>query len=211
MYGHELVKSQNYLKMLLDICPELETSKPGNLSSARLPSLKHVICIAKENCHHATIPFGQIESFGDSRTRNTLNELSRKIQASDPINIQYTSGTTGNPKACVLSHHMILNNILQVGRLVKFNENKPVICLPVPLYHCFGMVLGSLATVTYGSTAVYPGTIYNPTNTLKVIMSEKCTAVYGTPTMYIDLLIHPRLKEFNVSSLNTAIMSGSTW
>jgi acyl-CoA synthetase (AMP-forming)/AMP-acid ligase II len=105
---------------------------------------------------------------------------------------------------------MILNNILQVGRLLEYEKKQQKICIQVPLYHCFGMVLGSLATIAHGATAVYPGTIYNPINTLNAIKSEKCTSIYGTPTMYIDLLIHPELKNYDVSSLQNGIMSGST-
>ena len=123
-----------------------------------------------------------------------LVELGETLQFDDPVNIQFTSGTTGSPKGVTLTHHNILNNGYFVGRAMRLTE-KDRICIPVPLYHCFGMVMGNLASVTLGATMVYPGEGFDPLATLQTIEQEKCTALYGVPTMFIAELDHPRIRQ----------------
>jgi fatty-acyl-CoA synthase len=131
-----------------------------------------------------------------------------ELQFDDPINIQYTSGTTGFPKGATLSHHNILNNGYFVGEAVGYSERDRV-CIPVPFYHCFGMVLGNLACTTHGATMVIPGESYDPVAVLETVQAERCTSLYGVPTMFIGELDHPRFAEFDLSTLRTGIMAGS--
>jgi len=137
-----------------------------------------------------------------------LHAREATLQFDDPINIQYTSGTTGFPKGATLSHHNILNNGYFIGEKLHYSENDRV-CIPVPFYHCFGMVLGNLACTTHGATMVIPGEAYDPLAVMQTVQQERCTSLYGVPTMFIGELEHPRFKEFDFSSLRTGIMAGS--
>ncbi|HWO45557.1 MAG TPA: AMP-binding protein, partial [Methylomirabilota bacterium] len=137
-----------------------------------------------------------------------LRELEASLQFDDPINIQYTSGTTGFPKGATLTHHSILNNGYFIGEKLKYTERDRV-CIPVPFYHCFGMVLGNLACTTHGATMVIPGEAFDPVAVMETVQKERCTSLYGVPTMFIGELDHPRFKEFDFSSLRTGIMAGS--
>jgi len=137
-----------------------------------------------------------------------LHEVEATLQFDDPINIQYTSGTTGFPKGATLTHHNILNNGFFIGETLKYTEQDRV-CIPVPFYHCFGMVLGNLACTTHGATMVIPSEAYDPLLTMQTVEKERCTSLYGVPTMFIGELDHPRFKEFDFSSLRTGIMAGS--
>jgi fatty-acyl-CoA synthase len=137
-----------------------------------------------------------------------LHENEASLQFDDPINIQYTSGTTGFPKGATLTHHSILNNGYFIGETLKYSE-KDRVCIPVPFYHCFGMVLGNLACTTHGATIVVPAESYDPVMTMQTVQQERCTSLYGVPTMFIGELEHPRFKEFDFSSLRTGIMAGS--
>ena len=137
-----------------------------------------------------------------------LHELEATLQFDDPINIQYTSGTTGFPKGATLTHHNILNNGFFIGETLKYSE-KDRVCIPVPFYHCFGMVLGNLACTTHGATMVIPAEAFDPVATMQTVQQESCTSLYGVPTMFIAELEHPRFKEFDFSSLRTGIMAGS--
>ena len=130
------------------------------------------------------------------------------LSSDDPINIQYTSGTTGFPKGATLSHHNILNNGYFVGELCHYTENDRV-CIPVPFYHCFGMVMGNLACTSHGATMVIPGPSFDPKATLQAVEAEKCTSLYGVPTMFIAELAEPDFASFDLSSLRTGIMAGS--
>jgi fatty-acyl-CoA synthase len=141
-------------------------------------------------------------------THQVLEERERSLQFDDPINIQYTSGTTGFPKGATLSHHNVLNNGFFVGEAMRLTERDRV-CIPVPFYHCFGMVLGNLACTTHGATMVIPGEAYEPQLVLETVAAEKCTALHGVPTMFIGELDHPRFAEFDLSTLRTGIMAGS--
>ncbi|HEY0831055.1 MAG TPA: AMP-binding protein [Candidatus Dormibacteraeota bacterium] len=137
-----------------------------------------------------------------------LRELEASLQFDDPINIQYTSGTTGFPKGATLSHHNILNNGFFIGETLRYTQADRV-CIPVPFYHCFGMVLGNLACTTHGATMVIPAEAFDPIATMQTVQDERCTSLYGVPTMFIGELEHPRFREFDFSSLRTGIMAGS--
>jgi fatty-acyl-CoA synthase len=137
-----------------------------------------------------------------------LHEVEASLQFDDPINIQYTSGTTGFPKGATLTHHNILNNGFFIGEALRYTEVDRV-CIPVPFYHCFGMVLGNLACTTHGATMVIPAEGFDPILTMQTVQQERCTALYGVPTMFIAELDHERFKEFDFSTLRTGIMAGS--
>jgi fatty-acyl-CoA synthase len=137
-----------------------------------------------------------------------LHQLEESLQFDDPINIQYTSGTTGFPKGATLTHHNILNNGFFIGETLQYSE-KDRVCIPVPFYHCFGMVLGNLACTTHGATMVVPAEAFDPVLTMQTVQQERCTSLYGVPTMFIAELEHPRFKDFDFSSLRTGIMAGS--
>ncbi|HVS05546.1 MAG TPA: AMP-binding protein [Candidatus Dormibacteraeota bacterium] len=141
-------------------------------------------------------------------TERDLHELESTLQFDDPINIQYTSGTTGFPKGATLTHHNILNNGYFIGETLEYTERDRV-CIPVPFYHCFGMVLGNLACTTHGATMVVPAEAYDPVATMQTVQQERCTSLYGVPTMFIGELENPRFNEFDFSSLRTGIMAGS--
>jgi len=137
-----------------------------------------------------------------------LQNIGQELQFDETINIQFTSGTTGNPKGTMLTHNNILNNGYFVGERILLTPQDRV-CISVPLFHCFGMVMGNLPFVTHGSAMVYPCDVFNPLSSLKAIEQEKCTAAYGVPTMFIAMLEHEQFNEFDLSSLRTGIMAGS--
>lgn len=145
---------------------------------------------------------------GNSVSDAQLAEREATLQFDDPVNIQYTSGTTGYPKGATLSHHNILNNGFFIGERLKYTE-KDRVCLPVPFYHCFGMVLGNMAIVTHGACIVIPGEFFDPEQVLQVVEKEKCTSLYGVPTMFIAELDLPNFKDFDLKSLRTGIMAGA--
>ena len=200
-------KTSNYLEMLNTLIPELAKSKPGELRAAKLPKLRAVIQVGGPACP-GTIPFEEVARMGGDRHREQILELGKTLQFDDAVNIQFTSGTTGSPKGVTLTHHNILNNGYFTGRAMRLTE-KDRICVPVPLYHCFGMVMANLASVTLGATMVYPGEGFDPRVTLQTIAQEKCTKLYGVPTMFIAELDHPDFKTFDLSSLRTGIMAGA--
>ena len=152
--------------------------------------------------------WASLESMGAHVTDDTLAHREAQLQFDDPINIQYTSGTTGFPKGATLTHHNVLNNGFFVGETMRLTPQDRV-CIPVPFYHCFGMVLGNLACTTHGAAMVIPGEAYDPLLCLEAVAAEKCTALYGVPTMFIGELDLPRFAEFDLSSLRTGIMAGS--
>ncbi|MGH6741093.1 MAG: AMP-binding protein, partial [Bradyrhizobium sp.] len=200
-------KTSNYAEMLNALIPELANATPGNLRAARLPQLRVVIQVGGPACP-GMIPFEDVPRMGGARHRETLAALAETLQFDDPVNIQFTSGTTGSPKGVTLTHHNILNNGYFVGRAMRLTEQDRI-CIPVPLYHCFGMVMGNLASVTLGAAMVYPGEGFDPLVTLQTIAQEKCTALYGVPTMFIAELDHPEFSKFDLSSLRTGIMAGA--
>ncbi|HNF75363.1 MAG TPA: AMP-binding protein [Thauera aminoaromatica] len=200
-------KTSNYLEMIADLAPELGHCEPGLLRSHRLPSLEMVIRMGAEKSP-GMMSFDDLLRAPSREELTALAVLSEKLQFDDPINIQFTSGTTGHPKGATLSHHNILNNGFFVGEAIKLMPGDRL-CIPVPLYHCFGMVMGNLGCLTHGATMVYPGEAFEPLAVLETVAQEKCTGLYGVPTMFIAALDHPRFAEFDLSSLRTGIMAGS--
>ncbi len=199
-------KTSDYAAMLGELAPELASSPPGRLRSARLPRLEAVIQVGGEGA--GTLPFAEVARAGDGAARARLAELATRLQFDEPINIQFTSGTTGAPKGATLTHHTILNNGFFVGEAQRLAPEDRV-CIPVPLYHCFGMVLGNLACITHGAAMVYPGGGFDPGAVLATVHEERCTALYGVPTMFIAELEHPSFPEVDLSPLRTGIMAGS--
>ncbi|WP_291864069.1 AMP-binding protein [Bradyrhizobium sp.] len=200
-------KTSDYMAMLNTLLPELATASPGELHAARLPRLRAVIQIGGPAAP-GTVAFEAVAGMGAARHRDELAGLARTLQFDDAVNIQFTSGTTGSPKGVTLTHHNILNNGYFVGRAMRLTEADRI-CIPVPLYHCFGMVMGNLAAVTSGAAMVYPGEGFDPLATLQTVEREQCTALYGVPTMFIAELDHPDFAKFDLSSLRTGIMAGA--
>ncbi len=200
-------KNSNYLEMIRTLAPELVAAKPGALSATRLPHLRIVIQIGGPRAP-GTIAFDDVSALGGATERAELESMAHKLQFDDAINIQFTSGTTGSPKGVTLTHHNILNNGYFVGRAMQLTADDRI-CIPVPLYHCFGMVMGNLAAVTHGCAMVYAGEGFDPLRTLETVQNERCTALYGVPTMFISELDHPEFARFDLSSLRTGIMAGA--
>jgi fatty-acyl-CoA synthase len=200
-------KTSDYIGMVNALAPELATSVPGQLSAARLPHLRTVVQIGGPPVPGA-IPFDEVAARGGEAERAELRELAGRLQFDDAANIQFTSGTTGSPKGVTLTHHNILNNGHFVGRAMRLTEADRI-CIPVPLYHCFGMVMGNLAALTHGCAMVYPGEGFDPLATLEAVQAEGCTALYGVPTMFIAELDHPDFARFDLRSLRTGIMAGA--
>jgi fatty-acyl-CoA synthase len=195
----------DYLGMLQAIAPEIPSSSPGVLNAARVSALKLVVTIG-DTAAPGCLPFAAIAS--ESNETPAVHAIRVTLQPEQPINIQFTSGTTGFPKGATLSHRNILNNGFFVGeRLGLTAEDR--LCIPVPLYHCFGMVMGNLACMTHGATIVYPGEGFDPRAVLETVEAERCTALYGVPTMFIAELNDPDFARFDLSSLRTGIMAGS--
>jgi fatty-acyl-CoA synthase len=203
----ERFKTSDYVGMLRDLAPELATAVPGELASQRLPTLRTVVVLG-QNKHAGTFQFTDVLARGWDAHRRRISELSQVLQFDEPINIQFTSGTTGAPKGATLSHHNILNNGFFVGEAMRLTPEDRL-CIPVPLYHCFGMVLSNLAALTHGSCMVFPGEGFDPLTTLQTVAEERCTAVHGVPTMFIAQLDHPEFTRFDLSSLRTGIMGGA--
>ena len=200
-------KHSDYLAMLADLAPELSHCEAGLLRAHKLPSLEMVIRLG----HDHSPGMLNFDDLFVSPSRDELGELQAlgdALQFDDPINIQFTSGTTGNPKGATLSHHNILNNGFFVGEAIRLVPGDRV-CIPVPLYHCFGMVMGNLGCLTHGATMVYPSEAFEPLAVLEAVAEEQCTASYGVPTMFIAQLDHPEFARFDLSSLRTGIMAGS--
>ncbi len=203
----EKFKTSEYLHMLNTLAPEIASCEPGYLRAERLPSLTTIIRMGD-----ATSPgmfnFDEICKLGGKDDYARLEVLRTELGPDDAINIQFTSGTTGNPKGATLTHCNILNNGYQAGKGMRLTPDDRL-CIPVPLYHCFGMVLGVLAAVTHGATMVLPAPVYEPLSTLKAVQDEKCTALHGVPTMFVTELDHPDFASFDLSSLRTGIIAGA--
>jgi fatty-acyl-CoA synthase len=200
-------KSSDYLAMLRELIPELATASPGSLRASRLGELRLVITIGTESMP-GMLRFEDVFGLARDAERHRLAAFAEELQFDDPINIQFTSGTTGFPKGATLSHHNILNNGYFIGQAMRFTE-RDRLCIPVPLYHCFGMVLGNLCCLTHGAAMIYPGEGFDPLATLETVEAERCTALHGVPTMFIAEMDHPDFAKFDLSSLRTGIMAGS--
>ncbi len=201
------LKSSDYIAILNELCPELAKAKPGKLKAKAVPELRTVIRLGTD-VTPGMLNFDAISTRGGDAERQRLAELSDRLQFDDPINIQFTSGTTGFPKGATLTHHNILNNGYFIGEAMKLAPEDRL-CIPVPLYHCFGMVLGNLACLTHGSAIIYPDEAFEPLSVLQTVAEERCTALHGVPTMFIAELDHPEFGSFDLSSLRTGIMAGS--
>ena len=200
-------KTSNYIEMLHTLLPELPDSHPGRLESSQLPRMEMVIQIGTPMVAGA-IPFGAVQAMSNEYAQQKLAIFGKLLQFDDPINIQFTSGTTGTPKGVTLTHHNILNNGFFVGEAMRLTPEDRL-CIPVPLYHCFGMVLGNLAATTHGAQIVYPSEGFDPLATLQTVAEERCTGLHGVPTMFIAEMEHPDFEKFDLSSLRTGIMAGS--
>jgi fatty-acyl-CoA synthase len=200
-------KTSDYVGMFYEACPEAYEQKPGRISSEKFPFLKNVIFMG-DIPYNGMFTWKELVEKGDEITTDELVARGESLSFDDAINIQYTSGTTGFPKGVVLTHHNVLNNGYIIGEGMGFTE-KDRLCIPVPFYHCFGMVLSNLASVTHGTTMVLPAPTFDAEEVLKTVEKERCTALHGVPTMFIAELTHPNFPKYNYSTLRTGIMAGS--
>lgn len=201
-------KTSDYHAMLCDLVPGLSACKPGAVHCERLPELRGVISLALKP-PPGFLAWYDLQARAGEVSVEALGRRQASLRPCEPINIQYTSGTTGFPKGATLSHHNILNNGYMVGESLRLTEHDRLV-VPVPLYHCFGMVMANLGCMTHGSTLIYPNDAFDPLLTLQAVAEERATALYGVPTMFIAELDHPRRSEFDLSSLRTGIMAGAT-
>jgi fatty-acyl-CoA synthase len=200
-------RNTDYAAMLAELMPELVNDRRRPLATERIPSLRHLIYLGSERTPGGTAWTEFLER-GDEVEESALVARERVLQFDDPINIQYTSGTTGSPKGATLSHHNILNNGYFVGHMLRYTEADRI-CVPVPFYHCFGCVMGNLAAVTHGAAVIVPAAAFDPEAVLRAIDIHQCTSIYGVPTMFIAELDHPSLSQFRLDSLRTGIMAGA--
>ena len=200
-------KTSEYLRMLQEMAPELATCEPGELKSKKLPHLTTVIRMG-DAVSPGMFNFDKVCEMGDDIHYDRMAEIAPTLQADDAINIQFTSGTTGSPKGATLSHFNILNNGLQVGAGMRFTSEDRL-CIPVPLYHCFGMVMGNLTCMTHGACAVFPDEGFDPDVVLRTVVEEKCTALHGVPTMFVAETDLPNVTEYELSTLRTGVMAGA--
>jgi fatty-acyl-CoA synthase len=199
-------KDTDYVKTLADVVPSIHDSEPGKLNHEKLPFLKNVIFIGDET-PAGMLNFERIIQLGKEVSDEELAAVEATLDIHDTINMQYTSGTTGFPKGVMLTHYNLTNNGFQIGECMKFTDQDRL-CIPVPFFHCFGCVLGTMVCVTHGS-AMVPVELFDPLKVLQTIEAEKCTAVHGVPTMFIAELEHPEFSKFDLSSMRTGIMAGS--
>lgn len=199
------IKDIDCEKIIYSVCPELKTSKPGELRNEKLPFLRYVVSL--DNWYDGMYNWSQIPYFGVLISNDEFNAIKHSIDPDDVVNMQYTSGTTGFPKGVMLTHNNIVNNGKAIGDCMKFSS-KDKLCIPVPFFHCFGMVLAIMAAVTHGA-AMVPLLWYTPMKVMHAVEYEKCTAVHGVPTMFIRILEHRDFSRYDFSSLRTGIMAGS--
>ena len=200
-------KTSDYLAMLGEITPELATATPGRLEAARLPALKLVVTLGDET-HPGTLRYADVIAAADAGSLGRVDEIAGSLDPDDPINIQFTSGTTGSPKAATLTHHNIVNNASLSAGILKFTETDRL-CIPVPMYHCFGMVLGVLLCATRGAAIVFPSAGFDADAVLGAVERERCTALHGVPTMFIAELDSEDFDKRDLTSLRTGIMAGA--
>ncbi len=203
----ESFKSSRYFEMIQSLAPELASSEPRRLRSEKLPTLEMVIGFA-DSIPAGFIDYASLPGHASEREISLVAAFEKSLDPFSPINIQFTSGTTGLPKGATLTHHNILNNAFSVGEAIRLTPDDRL-AIPVPLYHCFGMVMGNLGCLTHGATMVYPSPVFDPAETLQAVQDERCTALYGVPTMFVAELALDNFSEFDVSTLRTGIMAGS--
>lgn len=202
----ESFKGTSYLDIVRAICPEIIHSEKGNILSEKFPHFKRVI-VMTDNEYKGMYSWAELLSHADKVSDDTLENALKSLHNEEVINIQYTSGTTGFPKGVMLSHKNVVNNGQLVGDYIYLTEEDRL-CIPVPFFHCFGCVMGTIASVTHGTTMVIIEQ-FNPGKVLQIVQDEKCTALHGVPTMFIAELNHPDFKQFKLSTLRTGIMAGS--
>ena len=202
----ESFKGTSYIDIIRTVCPELVTSEKGSISSDKLPHFKRIILMTERE-EEGMYKWSEFMALAKGVTDGKLEEQFQLLDPDDVINIQYTSGTTGFPKGVMLTHYNVVNNGKQIGDYMKLTEQDRV-CIPVPFFHCFGCVLGTLAAVTHGSAMVLLEQ-FDPLRVLQAVQDEKCTALHGVPTMFIAELNHPDFKNYDTSTLRTGIMAGS--
>jgi len=200
-------KNSDYVGMFYEACPEAIDARAGRISSEKFPFLKNVVFMG-DIPYNGMFTWDEMIEKGAGISPDELREREESLNFDDAINIQYTSGTTGYPKGVVLTHHGVMNNGYFIGEGMGFTE-KDRLCIPVPFYHCFGMVLSNMASVTHGTTMVIPSPVFDAEAVLKTIQNERCTAVNGVPTMFIAELSHPNFARYDYSTLRTGIMAGS--
>ncbi|MBU6443326.1 MAG: AMP-binding protein [Alphaproteobacteria bacterium] len=203
----ESFKTSRYLEMVEALAPEIAQSKPGALKAEGLPQLSAVIRIGG-GPRAGWLDFEVLAKLGGAGEQAALAKLSTGLDCTDAINIQFTSGTTGLPKGATLSHRNVLNNGYFVGRAIGLREGDRL-CIPVPLYHCFGMVMGNLACLVHGATMIYPAAGFEPLAVLETVATERCTGLYGVPTMFIAEMGHPDFARYDLATLRTGIMAGA--
>ncbi|PBB42743.1 AMP-binding protein [Mesorhizobium sp. WSM3866] len=200
-------KTSDYLGMIETLAPEIAKAEPGKLEAKKLPSLKIVIRMGEDNSP-GMFNFGDVLAMAGRDEHDSLDRISESLKPGDAINIQFTSGTTGAPKGATLTHSNIVNNGSFVTSAIKLTVDDRL-CIPVPLYHCFGMSMGTMGCVTKGATMVFPGEGFDAGATLRAVAQERCTGLYGVPTMFVAMLDHADFRSFDLSSLRTGIMAGS--
>ncbi len=204
----ESFKSSKYVQMLQEVSPELSSQNPESLQLTALPQLEMIIRMGREQTP-GMLNFDDVCIRGSEENYDELAKLKNILLPDDAINIQFTSGTTGTPKGATLTHCNIVNNAYLSAKAMRFDETDKL-CIPVPLYHCFGMVLGTLLCVTTGATAIFPSAAFDPMQALKTIEEYGCTGLHGVPTMFINELELANFSEYNLSSLRTGIMAGAS-
>lgn len=204
----EALPKQDFYDILFQLAPELETAPPGGLNAQNVPHLKTVIMMGETN-KPGSFLLNDVIQAGTTKDRQYILDIQKKLQFDEPINIQFTSGTTGSSKGATLSHHNIVNNSYIVGLRLAYDKMETRICVPVPLFHCFGSILGSLMMLTHGATCIFPSKVFNTKKVLAAVQDEKCNSLYGVPTMFIDLLNDAHFNQYGLTSLYTGIMAGS--
>src|SRR6266699_760564 len=199
-------KTSDYIAMIRELAPELRNGS-GELKSSRLPELRHVISIGVGS-YAGCLAFDRVLDRGKQLGSQRLNSVAAAIQMDDAVNIQFTSGTTGLPKGATLSHRNLINNAFFVGEATGIEPGSRV-CIPVPLYHCFGMVMGNLGWLTHTATMIYPSESFDPASALRAIEAFRCDVLYGVPTMFIAILNQEDFSNYDLSSLRRGIMAGA--
>jgi len=200
-------KDSKYFDILEEVCPQVAKVSPGELNTEKFPKLRRVIGLGT-TALPAIMPWDQMRKMASEISPEALRGISADVTNQSVVNLQYTSGTTGFPKGVQLTHRNLLMNVYYVGRRMR-TTHLDRICIPVPFYHCFGCVLGTLLCVTHGASMIIPAEVFTATATLTAIQDEQCTAIYGVPTMFIAQLEHPEFQAYDLSSLRTGIMAGS--